>query len=105
MGRRAVIKAALGGSLLAAVTEFPATAGSAPTPGAPQGSSAAAPVAALREFSHRDEPAGLTVRLPNSDIMVDVIKSLGIEYVAANPGSSFRGLHESVINYCENRLP
>ena len=28
---------------------------------------------------------------PGSDFMVDVIKSLGIEYCAANPGSSFRG--------------
>lgn len=37
--------------------------------------------------------------------MVDVLKSLGIEYVAANPGSSFRGLHESVINYGGNRSP
>ena len=34
-----------------------------------------------------------------SDHMVDVMKSLGIEYVAAMPGSSFRGLHESIINY------
>ncbi len=37
--------------------------------------------------------------------MVDVIKSLGIAYVAANPGSSFRGLHESVINYGGNHSP
>src|SRR5262245_59883592 len=37
--------------------------------------------------------------------MVDVIKSLGIEYVAANPGSSFEGLHESIINYGGNRTP
>jgi thiamine pyrophosphate-dependent acetolactate synthase large subunit-like protein len=37
--------------------------------------------------------------------MVDVIKSLGIEYVAANPGSSFEGLHESIINYGDNRMP
>jgi len=29
-----------------------------------------------------------------SDYMVDVIKSLGFDYVCANPGSSFRGLHE-----------
>ena len=27
-----------------------------------------------------------------ADFMVDVIKSLGFEYVASNPGSSFRGL-------------
>jgi thiamine pyrophosphate-dependent acetolactate synthase large subunit-like protein len=37
--------------------------------------------------------------------MVDVIKSLGIEYCAANPGTSFRGLHESVINYGNNKDP
>ena len=40
-----------------------------------------------------------------SDFMVDVLKSLGFEYVAANPGSSFRGLHESVINYGGNQAP
>ena len=40
-----------------------------------------------------------------SDFMVDVIKSLGFEYICANPGSSFRGLHESVINYGGNQTP
>jgi acetolactate synthase I/II/III large subunit len=40
-----------------------------------------------------------------SDFMVDVIKSLGFEYVAANPGSSFRGLHESLVNYGGNKNP
>ena len=34
--------------------------------------------------------------------MCDVIKSLGIEYVSFNPGSSFEGLHESLINYTKN---
>ena len=42
---------------------------------------------------------------PGSDFMVDVIKSLGIEYCAANPGSSFRGLQESFINYGGNSTP
>ncbi len=42
---------------------------------------------------------------PGSDFMVDVIKSLGIEYCAANPGTSFRGLHESVITYGGNSNP
>jgi acetolactate synthase-1/2/3 large subunit len=35
----------------------------------------------------------------SSDFMVDVIQSLGISQIAANPGTSFRGLHESLINY------
>jgi acetolactate synthase I/II/III large subunit len=47
----------------------------------------------------------LTTESSGSDFMVDVIKSLGFEYVCANPGSSFRGLHESVINYGGNQAP
>jgi len=42
---------------------------------------------------------------PGADFMVDVFKSLGIEYIAANPGSSFRGLQESFINYGGNKSP
>ena len=55
------------------------------------------------------DPSGsvevLTTDRPGSDFMVDVIKSLGFEYVAANPGSSFRGLHESLVNYGGNKAP
>ena len=47
----------------------------------------------------------LTVDRAGSDFMVDVIKALGFEYVAANPGSSFRGLQESLINYGGNKAP
>jgi acetolactate synthase-1/2/3 large subunit len=34
-----------------------------------------------------------------SDVMVDVLRRLGLKYVALNPGSSFRGLHDSLVNY------
>jgi thiamine pyrophosphate-dependent acetolactate synthase large subunit-like protein len=47
----------------------------------------------------------LTNERPGSDFMLDVLKSLGIEYICSNPGSSFRALHESVINYGGNRNP
>ena len=47
----------------------------------------------------------MTTDTCGSDYMVDVIKSLGFEYVCANPGSSFRGMQESVINYGGNRNP
>jgi len=40
-----------------------------------------------------------------SDFMVDVIKSLDIDYCYSNPASSFRGLHESLINYGKNTRP
>ncbi len=44
----------------------------------------------------------LTEGKSGSDFMVDCIKSLGFEYMAANPASSFRGLHESLVNYGNN---
>lgn len=47
----------------------------------------------------------LTEGRSGSDFMVDCIKSLGFDYIAATPGSSFRGLHESLINYGENKSP
>jgi acetolactate synthase I/II/III large subunit len=47
----------------------------------------------------------LTADRPGSDFMVDVLKSLGFEYICANPGSSFRALHESIINYGGNKAP
>jgi benzoylformate decarboxylase/acetolactate synthase-1/2/3 large subunit len=37
-----------------------------------------------------------------SDVMVDAIKACGFEYVSLNPGSSFRGLHDSLVNYGGN---
>ena len=37
--------------------------------------------------------------------MVDVIKAIGLQYVCANPGSSFRALHESIVNYGGNTGP
>jgi len=40
---------------------------------------------------------------PGSDFMMDVIKSLNFEYITTNPGSSFQGLHESIINYGGNK--
>jgi acetolactate synthase-1/2/3 large subunit len=42
---------------------------------------------------------------PGSDFMVDVIKTLDIKYLPSNPASSFRALHESLINYGGNKMP
>lgn len=41
------------------------------------------------------------VQRPGSDLMVQVLRDLEIEFVASNPGSSFEGLQESIINYGE----
>ena len=44
---------------------------------------------------------------PGSDLMVQVLKDLGIEYIVANPASSFEGLQESIVNYGDppNTMP
>ena len=34
-----------------------------------------------------------------SDVMVDILRALGIKYIALNPGASYRGLHDSLVNY------
>ena len=34
--------------------------------------------------------------------MVDAIKACGFKYVSLNPGSSYRGLHDSLVNYGGN---
>jgi thiamine pyrophosphate-dependent acetolactate synthase large subunit-like protein len=34
-----------------------------------------------------------------SDVVVELLKTLGIEYIALNPGSSYRGLHDSIVNF------
>ncbi len=42
---------------------------------------------------------------PGSDFMVDVIRSVDIDYIAINAGSSFRGLQESIVTYGNNQKP
>jgi hypothetical protein len=37
------------------------------------------------------------------DFMADVLNSLGIRYLAINCASSFRGLHEAVLNHARNK--
>ena len=71
---------------------------SRPSAALPSAGVAAAETAVPSELPPARAPDG-------SDFMVDVIKTLDIEYVPANPASSFRGLHESLINYGGNRKP
>ena len=37
------------------------------------------------------------------DFMTDVLNSLGIEYLAINCASSYRGLHEAILNHGNNK--
>src|SRR5271165_6918028 len=101
VSRRDFLKnAAAGAAVLAA-----APAATAAPPTVERGAPTAIPVSPEDEVRAPPTAEILTADRTGSDFMVDVIKSLGIEYVCANPGSSFRGLHESIINYGGNKSP
>jgi thiamine pyrophosphate-dependent acetolactate synthase large subunit-like protein len=40
-----------------------------------------------------------------SDLVAEMLRRLKIEFVALNPGASYRGLHDSLVNYLGNRMP
>ena len=39
------------------------------------------------------------------DFMVDVLKTLDFDYITETPASTFRGLHEAIINHAQNKKP
>src|SRR5262245_16746692 len=108
VGRRRFLKGAAVGAAGALVAKTASAAGQPPTAPAQSRSVPASPENAQLAADTAPPPVRENPRVverPASDFMVDVIKSLGFEYVGANPGSSFEGLHESIINYGENKLP
>jgi acetolactate synthase I/II/III large subunit len=103
VGRRRFLKGAAVGAAALVARPSLAPAGEA------QARQAAPPPSASLVVAETSPPPAhvdvYTTDKPGSDFMADVLKSLGFEYVAANPGSSFRGLHESLINYGSNTKP
>lgn len=104
LNRRRFLKGAAAGAGALAAT------GSAAKAQTPQAARTSAPLPSARALAAETEPVAtdvevLTADHPGSDFMIDILKSLGFEYIAANPGSSFRALHESVVNYGSNKNP
>jgi thiamine pyrophosphate-dependent acetolactate synthase large subunit-like protein len=59
----------------------------------------------LREL---DRPVNLTAaNAPGwgSDVVAETLRALEIPYIALNPGASYRGLHDSIVNYLGNETP
>ena len=40
-----------------------------------------------------------------SDVAAEMLRRMGIKYLAMNPGASYRGFHDSIVNYLGNRNP
>jgi acetolactate synthase-1/2/3 large subunit len=105
IGRRRFLKnaAATGAAVVAAGSVSPIAAQSGAT--APARAAGGPAAASAPESDPSPSVEVLTTDRPGGDFMVDVLKTLGFEYVAANPGSSFRGLHESLVNHGGNTMP
>ena len=53
----------------------------------------------------RPKPAGVNAPGFGSDVVADTLRALDIPYIALNPGASYRGLHDSIVNYLGNEQP
>src|SRR5665811_335153 len=102
--RRGFLKGAAAGAAVAVVAPQPSAKAQESAPR----NATAQPNATTVAADTGRRPATVASRIvenPGSDFMVDVLKTLGFEYLAANPGSTFEGLHESLINYGDNKMP
>src|SRR5271170_2369955 len=95
LGRRGFLKgAALSGAALGGAAASPSVGMTQPVAAVPAAVAPSlprptAPVPRAEDTSHREE--GLTYSSCGGDYMVDVLRSLGIEYFAATPGNTFMG--------------
>lgn len=60
-----------------------------------------------RNDSGREEPQGplATKAGFGSDVVAETLSALDFPYIALNPGASYRGLHDSIVNYLGNKQP
>ena len=108
--RRFLTGVAVAGAASAAASSYDlasaATSATSPS-AAPAALPSALPPSAVVAAAETGTPKELVraTRPDGSDFMVDVIKSLDIDYLPSNAASSFRALHESLINYGGNKKP
>ena len=63
------------------------------------------PIQAADNEMDRPVPSPPSGRVWGSDAIAAMLRELDIPYVALNPGSSYRGLHDSIVNYLGNTRP
>jgi len=79
------------------------TAKAKAAPAAEKPASAAHP--SLRAFERPTNLTGTNAPGFGSDVVADTLRALQIPYVALNPGASYRGLHDSIVNFLGNETP
>ncbi|HEX3162499.1 MAG TPA: thiamine pyrophosphate-binding protein [Pseudolabrys sp.] len=65
---------------------------------------ASAPSADMAKLD-RPVPAGVNAAGFGSDVVADALRATDIPYIALNPGASYRGFHDSLVNYLGNERP
>src|SRR5271155_1396867 len=100
IGRRSFLKGAA-----AASAALGAAAPAAVQPSTPPAAGSAAPLPDV--VAETMPPPADPVQQSSSggDFMLDVLKALDFDYVTQTPASTFRGLHEAIINYGLNKKP
>ena len=63
------------------------------------------PVPDRAPFAETPVPSSPDERCYGSDAIALMLRALDIPYVALNPGASFRGLHDSLVNRLGNERP
>src|SRR5579871_992054 len=53
----------------------------------------------------RPIPSGVNAAGFGSDVIAEALRDLDIPYIALNPGASYRGLHDSLVNHIGNANP
>jgi len=53
----------------------------------------------------RPVPAGTNAAGFGSDVAAEALRALDVPYIALNPGASYRGLHDSLVNHLGNARP
>jgi thiamine pyrophosphate-dependent acetolactate synthase large subunit-like protein len=57
------------------------------------------------ENLERPIPSGANAPGFGSDVVAEMLRALEIPYIALNPGASYRGLHDSIVNFLGNEKP
>src|ERR1700756_3786286 len=74
-------------------------------PAAASASSARAPAKDPLAAVERPVPAGTNAAGFGSDVAAEALRALDVPYIALNPGASYRGLHDSLVNHLGNARP
>jgi thiamine pyrophosphate-dependent acetolactate synthase large subunit-like protein len=80
---------------------------SPPHPAATRAGASASTKAADASIAAIERPNSAGVNAPGfgSDVVADTLRALDIPYIAVTPGASYRGLHDSIVNYLGNTTP